>query len=352
MAMNTMLSLLLAVATPQETLKFRESAKQPDVEGEVVALTLQSVEILSGGVKQTFDARLLADIVPSAARKTTDFAKGEEAIANNDFASAIPRFERVATDARAPESLRQIASIQVVRCAAASRNPAGVVQAAQVMRARKADGYFVRESFVLEIQAHLELGSPAGAMAAHRAFAAQFPGHPDVGMMQAAMDEHQGNWRAALAIHRNHLKDPEVGDAAALGEMRCLTALGDWPGLGGIAEAHLKSTMGGKKVHPRILIASYTARGDVEVNGGKAKDALLNYLQGAMVLAKGAASPEHEAALARTSLACAKLAAAEKEPKRKDRYRGQAREMLQELNKTYPGSRHRAEVEKAVAGLR
>jgi hypothetical protein len=355
--MTHALSLLFALATAaslqaQETLKFKDPARNPDLEGDIVGLTDKTVEIVTGGVKQTLDARRVVEIVPSAARKTPDYLKGEEAAANGSFAAAVERFERVATDGRAPESLRQLAAIRSVRAAAANSDHAGVVQAAQVLRARKKDGFFLHESFQLEVKSHLALGNGAGAAAALKAFAAAAPGHPSVDLLEAALAESQNNWKGALARYRKLLRDPDAADPAALGEMRCLTAQADWPGLGATAEAHLKNAMGKRDFNPRILIASYTGKGDVDLNAGKAKEALLNYLQGAIVLSKGEKSPEHEEALARSATACAKLAVAEKDAARKARYRAQAQEMLQEFARTYPGSRYRTDIDQRLRELR
>ena len=356
-------SLLLALATAsslhaQETLKFREPAKNPDLEGEIVSLSFKTIDIVAGGVRQPIDARRVVEIVPAASRKTPDYAKGEEAMTNGNFAAAIERFERVSTDARSPESLKQIAAIQGVRCAAANGDDAGVVQAAQVLRARKPDHFFVRESYEREVQAHLALGNGAGAANAIQAFGALAAanGFPEwakaVDLLTAAVAENQNNWRGALVLFRKYIKDADIGEIAALGEMRALTALADWPGLTTIADAHLREAMGKRDFSARILIASSTAKGDVDLNAGKPKDALLNYLQGAMVLNKGGQSPEHETAVARSSLTCAKLCAAERDRPKRARYFAQADEMKGELLKTYPRSRFKAEVEKAVRDLR
>ena len=68
-----------------------------------------------------------------------------------------------------------------------------------------------------------------------------------------------------------------------------------------------------------------------------------------MVLAKGETSAEHETSLARASIACAKIAAAEKDANKKGTYRGRALEMFGELTKIYGGNtKHKAEVEKAI----
>jgi hypothetical protein len=90
----------------------------------------------------------------------------------------------------------------------------------------------------------------------------------------------------------------------------------------------IKESPAKKNADPRTLIAAFTGRGDLDMNDGKPKEALLNYLQGAIVLNRGEKSPEHEVALARSSMTCAKLAAAEKTREAKDLHRGRAQELL------------------------
>ena len=356
-------ALLLTLATAsaihaQETVKFRGPGRTPDVEGDIVSLSYKTIEIVSNGVKQPIDARRVAEIVPAASRKTPDFAKGEEAMANGTYGAATERFERVATDARAPETLKQLASVLKVRCAAASGDDAAVVQAAQVLRARQPESFYLRESYEREVHAHLALGNGLAATTAIQAFntLAVNNGFAEwakaVDLLSAAVAENQTNWRGALLIFRKYLKDSEIGEIAALGEIRSLTALADWPGLGAVADGHFKAAMGKPDYSARVLIASSTAKGDADAGGGKTKDALLNYLQGAMVLNKGAQSPEHETAVARSSLTCAKLCAAERDRPRRSRYLTQATEMQTELVKSYPRSRYRAEVDKAIQELR
>ena len=89
----------------------------------------------------------------------------------------------------------------------------------------------------------------------------------------------------------------------------------------------------------RLLVAAYTARGDVAAQAGKLKDALVDYLYGAMVLGANDRGLEHETAIARSVTACSKMAAAETDPARQRLYRTRAREQFQELRRTYPRSR-------------
>ena len=352
---------LAATATSlqaQDVIRFRDPAKNPDMEGDVVTLSykLIEIEINVGGTlaKQPADARQVVEIIPSGSKKNFDFAKGEESMANNDFQTAIQRFERVATDTRATELMKQLSLINIVRCHYYASNAPGVVASAQALRNKKADSFYVRESFELEVKAHLATGNVAGASSAIVAFKnlANTAGMQEWAksgeLMDAGLAERKGDARAALQTYKKYNRDHDVGEDATLGEMRCLTAIKDFPALGSRADQIIKDSQGKKNFNPRLLIAAYNGKGDVDDNAGKVKEALLDYLQGAMVLGKGETGPEHEASLARSSIACAKLAAAEKDKGKKDVYKGRAIEMFQELTRTYGKSRYSPECDKAI----
>jgi len=359
--MKTSIAVLIALAaaaTPlaaQDTLRFKDPKKSPDLQGEVVALSFRVVEIDIRGVKQQIDARLVAELIPSNDHKNVDFSRGEEALANGEVAAAIARFERVASDPRAAPLLRQKAAIHIVRC---TPDPQGIIASARALRAKRPDSFYLQESYQREVIAHLVTGDAPAAKAAIAAFAAQAAAQAiqewanSADLLDAGLAEFQKNWRAALAVYRKYLRDPDLGDDAALGELRCLTALADFPGLKARAEAIIRDAAGKKDANPRLLIAAYTGRGDVELNGGKTKDGLMAYLQGAMALAQGETSREHEAALARVALTCVKIAAAGSGDERAATYRVRTKEVLDELNRTYPGSRYRKEIEEALRRLR
>src|SRR5436190_18470146 len=122
--MRKLLAITFALAatatrlSAQDTIRFKDP-KTADMEGDIASMTykLVEVEINVGGTlaKQPADARQIAEIIPSNSKKSFDFAQGEAAMANNDFASAIQRFERVASDTRATEVMRQMSLINIVR---------------------------------------------------------------------------------------------------------------------------------------------------------------------------------------------------------------------------------------------
>src|SRR5438105_1979297 len=121
--MKTSIALFLALAsaaTPlaaQDTIKFKDPKKNPDLQGEIVNLAFDLVEIEvftgNGAVKQAVDPRLIAEFVPG--RRSLDFLKGEETLAAGDAVSAAARFDRVANDTQATPLLRQLAAVKAVR---------------------------------------------------------------------------------------------------------------------------------------------------------------------------------------------------------------------------------------------
>jgi hypothetical protein len=360
--MRKLLAIAIALAATasslqaQDVIKFRDPGKNPDMEGDIVTMTykLIEVEINVGGTlaKQPADARHVVDIIPGS-KKHFDFTKGEESMANNDFSTAISRFERVVADQRASELMRQMSLISIVRCYYYAGNIQGVIAASQSLRNKKPDCFYIKESFELEVKAHLAAGNTGGASSAIVAFKnlANTAGMQEWAksgeLMDAGLAERKGDPRTALLTYKKYSRDADVGEDATLGEMRCLTAVQDFPSLGSRADAIIKDSTGKKNFNSRLLIAAYNGKGDVDDKAGKFKESLLNYLQGAMVLSKGENSPEHEASLARASIACSKLAAAEKDATKKGTYKGRAIEMFQELTKTYgANTRWKAEVDK------
>jgi outer membrane protein assembly factor BamD (BamD/ComL family) len=361
--MKTMIALLLglAAATPlaaQDTIKFKDPKKNPDLEGEIATLTFDLVEIEvragNGTVKERVDPRLIREFIPT--QKSVDFARAEEALANGDVAAAVERFNRVVGDTRARALLRQQAAIGIVRAQFTNGKYADAIASAQALRARRPDSFYVGESFQYEVKSLLATKNPARAKATIAALAAFAQGRgiqswvKDADLLDAGLAESQNNWRGALATYRKYARDSEAVEEAALGELRCLTAISDFPALSARAEGILKEAAG-KDTSPRLLIAAYTGRADVALHDGKIRAALFGYLQGGLTLARGETSPEHETSLARCALTCVRVAS-ESDRGEKATFRSRAVEMLRELTATYPSSRYRVEIEEALRALR
>ena len=330
--------------------------------GEIVNLTFRNIdiEVEVGGarVRQQVDARTIADLVIDPNRKTFDYTTADSSMNSGDFDAAIDRFEKVRKDPRATELLKQTAAINIVRCQWTKGNLSGVLAAAQSLRAQKADSFYLRDSYVIEIQAFLEMKNLNWARQAISAF--QDKGNADgmtewsktAELMGAGLMELQGKHREALPLYTKHARDPEVAEDATLGEFRCLTVLQNWPQLSSRSEAVIQDAKTKKTVSPRVLTAAFNGRGEVLLNGGKNKEALFDFMQGTMSFEKVGPSREHAQSLGRGALACARLAAAEKDKLKKDLYKSRAQELLGELDKTYPKSPLRDEASKAIQDMK
>jgi outer membrane protein assembly factor BamD (BamD/ComL family) len=300
------------------------------------------------------DVRTVDDLLIDPTRKTYDYTTAEASMNSGDFEAAIDRFEKVRKDPRATEVVKQTAAINIVRCQWKKGNLSGVLAAVQSLRAQKADGFYLRESYETEIQAFLEMKNLNGAQQAIDAFKAKGNAESMTEwaktseIMSADLLERQGKHREALVLYTKHVRDPEVAEHATLGEFRCLAVLQNWPQLNSRSDSVINDAKTKKSVSPRVLTAAFNGRGEVLLNGGKNKEALFDFMQGTLSIEKVGPSREHALSLGRGALACARLAAAEKDKLKKDLYRSRAQELLGELDKTYPKSPIRDEASKAI----
>jgi tetratricopeptide (TPR) repeat protein len=347
-------------AAAQDVLKFRDP-KTPDMPCEVFSLTYKTVEFepaAAAGTRLKEDAKNILTIIPDPNRKTFDFAHAEQAFNGGELEEAAQRFERVRRDPRAPDLLRQLAAIYIVRCLWARDNIPGTLAAIKNLRQDRPDSFFLLESYDYEIRCHLaRRDEKAAAQAVAEMEAKGKEGLPEwtklAEVRRGAILELQGRPRDALAVYRKYVRDREVSEEAILGELRCLRELGDWGGLNGRAQQLLDELRGRKDASARLLTGAYNARGEFLLNGGRVKDALLDFMQGVAVLNRGGeTSREHETALARAAFCCAKLAAQEKDKAKKDLYRARAQELLAELERAYPSSALRSETAKAIQEVR
>ncbi len=151
--------------------------------------------------------------------------------------------------------------------------------------------------------------------------------------------ELQQKWGEALKIHSQFASDPVVGRDARLGEMRCLFALKNWSSLKSKADAILSEAKTNKKLDPQLKAGAYVGLGDALLNTGKTKDALVEYMRVVEVMRNDVdGSREHEAAIAKASIACSRYAAELQDATLKGTYKGRAKDLQAELKALYPNS--------------
>lgn len=361
--MKSMRHLLIGVlvlsaaarAAAQDTLRFRDPGR-PRMTGEITAMNFRTVEIEIevGGLRvpQKVNAREILEIEIDPGRKSHDFYAGEEAMNRGDLAKAAERFELAKRDPR--EVIKQTAGMNVIRCHFNNGDIPAALNAIKAFRQEKPETYYLRETYEYEYRCHLQRGD-AGAMA-RTADDFEKKGKSEkldewaksAELMRAQLREFQGKWAEALGIYSRYARDREIGDEAALGELRCLTQMQNWSPLKAKAETVI-SAHKGKKGSERLLMGAYNARGEALLRAGNPKEALFDFMQGVAVLSQGGETcREHERALALAGIACAQIATGQKNPVYKER----ARELLSDLDKIYSNSPLRAELDKAIREIR
>jgi len=354
------LIVLAAAAAPaaaQDVIRYKDGTA--DQECEVVTLNYRTVDydiVLGNKVRQQADAKKVGEIGVDKNQSTFEFNQGQSAMEAGNFAEAIDKFERVKRDPRARDLLKQTAAINVVRCHYYSESVQGCLAAIQSLRTMKPDTFFLMESYQLEIKACLAKNDVAGAQAAVTALEGKGNSEnmPDwtraADVLRGGLLEMQKKWREALTIYRKYGGDKEAGDDAKIGELRCLKETADWAGLSVRAEAVLGELKNRKLPNDRLSTAAYNARGESNLNGGKFKEALLDFMQGVAVFSKsGGGNKEHETALARASFCSTRIALAEKADKaRRDTYKRRAMELEADLKRGYPGSAYGPYLKRAI----
>jgi len=347
---------LAAAAAAQDVIKYKDGS--PDKEGEITALNYKTVEydIIAGNrIKQQEDAKKVSELVVDRNQTTFDYNRGASALESSDYDGAVEHFARVTKDVRAREFLKQTAAINVVRAQWMKDNIPGCIQAIKELRTLKPDSFYLKESYEFEIRCNLAKGDVAGATAAVAGL--EEKGKSDnlpewaksADVMRGGLQELQNKWREALAIHRKYINDKDVGDEAKLGEIRCLTQLKDWPGLTARSEAIVAELKGKKNPNERLYTAAFNGRGEVQLNGGKLKEALLDFMQGVAVLNKsGGSSQENETAIARAAFTCTRIALKETDKSKKDTYKRRAQELEVDLKRHYGNSKYAGELARAI----
>jgi len=357
-------SAAAAQAAGQDILRFKDP-KSPEQPCDVISLSFRKIEfdVDIGGQKNktNTDAANVQEIVIDHNHKTFEFVSGETAMNSGAYGDAITRLGRVRSDSRASDLLKQTAAIYIVRCFYNLENYAEALAAIRALRQDKPESFYLKESYEIEIRSNLMLRNLNGASQAINALEAagnqsgmtEWSKSADI--LRGSLLERQGKWREALFIHKRYLRDPQVGEDAILGELRCLKEVGDWSNLHSRGESLIIESKTSKKGgNPRVLTAAYNARGQAALNGGKIKEALLDFMEGVAVMsARGAAgTQEHECSLAYAAISCAKLAATLPDKAKKDLYKGRAQELQAELKKSFGSSGYLPEIQRSIQDVK
>ncbi len=354
-----LLAAAAAEAAAQDTLRFHDTGKTP-MQGEITSLNYKivEIEIELGGLRvpTKVTSKEVREIEIDPMRRSFDFSSGLDAMNQGNYAQAIERLERARKDSR--DVVKQSAGINIVRCHFYGNDFKGALEAIKAFRQEKSETFYLQETYDIEFRCHMALGDANGASQA--ASGLEQRGRSDrlddwvkmADVMRGQIHEAQGKWPEALAVYRRLARDRDVGEEASLGELRCLRQLKNWSELKAKADLIINSAKD-KGRNDRTLTGAFNARGEAHLQGGNAKEALLDFMRGVAVLNKGGVtSREHEHAMAAAAVACARIAAAEKDKVKKDTYRGRAQELLADLDKIYPKSAFRGEAAKAIQEIK
>ncbi|MBI2899181.1 MAG: hypothetical protein HYY17_03290 [Planctomycetes bacterium] len=345
-----------------DTLRFRDPRKA-DLPCEIVTMTCKQVKytIFVNGEPVGTDQVNSMEIreIVLGANKPYDVQLAEDSVSQGKNEDAIRRFEVASRKANCPEHYKQWCRISAARCILREGQAKRAAAYIADLRRELPDTFYLVESYVLQYEACRMEGNTAGqeSTLAELGREADSRAMPDwkkaAELLYADLHEAQGKWNQALAVYAKYVNDPTQAKGARLGELRCLSALAKWDDLKRKAEAILSDAKGKKPYDEQLLIGAYNARGDCALARGQTKDALLDYLRGVLVLnSSGEASREHEAAIAKAAIACARLAGELRDPDEKGKYKNRARELQADLKRYYPGSPWDKHVGDAINAIR
>jgi len=336
---------------------------RPPTEGVVISLNVKEIKyrLATGGGEQVEPSKGVQDIVFDPESLPYEFNAGKAALQRNQFREAVEQFEkaidRIKRSNNPNHPLRDFCRKFIIEAQLAAGDTAGVVAAARELRKEKLDSFYVRDSFLLQYEAAKTKGDAKlldetmkefeEAIQKDRRLSELAAGAE---LLRADANEMAGKFEPALATYSKYQADREVWETVSLGTLRCLSALNRIPDLKNKTDSLFNELK--REENPRVLLGAMTARGDIRLSEGKVREALLDYLKGLLELGpKVGDTPEHEAAMAKSAIASARYAlefAKKDDKENRDRYLGRARELKDELKRTFPRTGWMTEVEKLI----
>ncbi|HTF55876.1 MAG TPA: hypothetical protein VK661_01290 [Planctomycetota bacterium] len=358
-------TVLFAAARPasaQDKIKWKD---RPDTEGVVISLNVKDIKyrLTNSPAEQEEPSKNVRDIEFDQDNTLFpyEYSHGVAAFHKGDYKGAIEQFDRAIDRIKRTNSpnhpMRDFCRKYVVESYLKSGDAAGVVAAARELRREKADSFFIRDSFLMQYEAGkrrrdaklLEetIKELEEAIKADRRLDGL---QADSELLRADFLEMNKKYADALVIYSKFGANREVWKEVTLGTLRCLSALGRTAELKSKVESILSEIRDKKDANSEVYLGALVARGDVQLSEGKVKDALLDYMKGALDPALARQSAEHEAALAKAAIAAARFAKqfGEKDKVNKTTYIDRAKELREDLKKAYPQTGWSADVDGAI----
>ena len=334
-------------------------------EGSVVSLNFSQIKyrLSSAGGEQEDFAKEVKDIEFDTDNPIVpyEFTQGRNLLNKGGYKEAVDQFERAIARIRQSNSpnhpLRDFCRRYILEAHLLAGDSAAVVAAARELRKEKPDSFFLRDSFLLQYEAAKMRRDTAlqeatikeidDAVKADRRFADL---QLDVDILRADVMEVNKKHTEALAIYTRLASNRDLWEAVSLGTLRCLAALGRTGDLKTKVETILTDLKDRRDKSPRVYLAAIIGRGDVALAEGKVKDALLDYMKGALDPGTATRTYEHETSIAKAAVAAAKYGKqfGEKDKQNKVLYIDRAKELREELKRTFPQTAWLGDVDAAI----
>src|SRR5688572_2982722 len=339
-------------AAAQDTI-FWKGERQP-TKGTVVTVNFLQIKYRLEGAagEQEDNAREVKDIEFDPDNSTLpyyEFDQGMRALHKGQQKEAVEQFTRALDRIKGSNTpnhpMRDFCRKHILEANLMARDADAVVASARALRKERPDSFFLRDSFMMQYDAAKMKRDTAllnetireleEAIKADRRYADHL--QRDADLLKADVLEMNKKYDEALRVYSRLGGNPEAWADVNLGTLRCLSALNRTADLKAKVESLVVELKDKREAHPRVYLGTLVARGDVFLAEGKIKEALLEYLKGALDPGQAAETSEHETAVARSAVASAKYARqfGEKDKENKIRYIDRAREMRDELTRSF-----------------
>ncbi|HKS15785.1 MAG TPA: hypothetical protein VJU16_00575 [Planctomycetota bacterium] len=369
--MNTLRTLLAAVvvaagaatAAAQDKIIWR-GERQP-TEGNVLNINFREIKyrLVNAPSEQEDNAREVKDIEFDRDNNIlpSEYTNGINALHRGANDEAVKQFLKAIDLIKKSNSpnhpMRDFCRKHIVEAHLAAGNADAAIKAARDLRQEKPDSFFLRESFLMQYDAAKMRRNAADQEETIRELDAVIKTdrryadlQSDADLLRADVLESGKKYAEALNMYTRLGGNKELRDEVNLGTLRCLSALGKTADLKAKVESLLIEAKEKRDSNPRVYLGAILARGDVYLAEGKIKDALLDYMKGALDPGLAANTYEHETAYAKSAVAAARYGKqfGEKDKANKSLYIDRAKELREELKRTFPGSAWMTDVDNAI----
>ncbi len=366
-AIRTLIALasLAAAALPAAAQdKIIWKGERAPTEGTVISINYREIKYrlsTAGGEQEDFSKDVKDIEFDSDNTFAYEYSQGRNALHKGAYKEAVEQFERAITRIKQSNTpnhpMRDFCRKYILEAHLAAGNLAEVVAAARELRKEKPDTFFLRDSFLMQYEAAKRKPDSAlqddtikaidEVIKADRRYADL---QRDADLLRADMMESGKEYQKALGVYTKLAEHKDLWEEVSLGILRCQSALGKTADLKAKVESLLSDMKNRRDTNPRVYLGAIIGRGDVYLAEGKIKEALLDYMKGALDPGSAGRTYEHETAIAKSAMAAARYGKqfGEKDKVNKNLYIDRAKELREELKRTFPQTAWMALVNAAI----